>query len=173
MADYNIYLRNRLGQNSGKTQKISAKGTSIELKDTMKSKKRNAFINSNNFGNYVPISGGGKVSSGASKSVVKAGLSKAGPVGVAIAAVLTALQITEKVVSFGVNIWEANTGESIRANNLRATAKTHASLGTNLIIGGINHALFDAKRIKRQNIGLEYGQQIYNLNYLGEKNKIR
>ena len=43
----------------------------------------------------------------------------------------------------------------------------------NLLIGGINHALFDAKRIKRQNIGLEYGQQVYNLNYLGEKNKIR
>lgn len=173
MADYNIYLRNRLGQSSGKTQKISAKGTSTKLKDTIKTKKRNSFINANNFGNYIPISGGGKASGGATKSVVKTGLSKAGPVGVAIAAVLTTLQTAEKVFSFGVNIWEANTGESVRANNLRATAKTHASLGTNLIIGGINHALFDAKRIKRQNIGLEYGQQVYNLNYLGEKHKVR
>lgn len=166
MADYNIYLRNKLGGSTGRKGKLSAKTTAQNTKNTLNLKKGLGYASSS-------ISGSGKVSGEGTKMAAKAGLAATGPVGVVAAAVITALQVAEKVFNFGVNIWEAKTGESVRANNLRATAKTHASLGLNILIGGINFALTDAKRIKRQNIELEYGQEIYNLNYLGEKNKIR
>lgn len=166
MADYNIYLRNKLGGSTGRKGKLSAKTTAQNTKNTLNLKKGLGYASSS-------ISGSGKVSGSGLESVGKNVSKSLGKGGVVMAIIMTAFQVAEKVVNFGVNIWEAKTGESVRANNLRATAKTHASLGLNILIGGINFALTDAKRIKRQNIELEYGQEIYNLNYLGEKNKIR
>ena len=45
------------------------------------------------------------------------------------------------------------------------------SFGTNYLFGGIQNELFNKQVVTRQNLGLDYGREVYNMNIEGIKNK--
>ena len=158
----NIYLRNSLGNSgSGKKNKLSASSTFSRNKDTV---KKNTKITR-------AMSQTGKVMNivnGYSSRPLTAVIGKMGTTGSVITA---SLVLSEKIADFGINIWEAETGESMLAHNMRAGVRTITSLGTNLLIGRIQNDIFATRQIARQNRTLDYGRELYNLNVLGEKYK--
>lgn len=79
----------------------------------------------------------------------------------------------DRVVGFGAKIFEAHTGESVQASNIMAYSKTIASGGTNIIQGAFENLLFTEPRIRRENLGLEYNRQLYDINTFNDKNKMR
>jgi hypothetical protein len=81
------------------------------------------------------------------------------------------MQAVDKTISFGTRIYQAHSGENMLSSNIRAYSKTGASLGLNIVAGGIQNRLFVAPQINRQNLALDYGREIYNFNAFGEKNK--
>lgn len=159
--DYNIYIKNGMGGKSGARQKLSAKGSIQRANNNkigMSLKKSTSMI----------TGGINSMSSGSGSSVLVGGAKKAGIAGAIAAAIIS---VADKAITFGINLQEANTGEQIRAHNSKATLKTITSFGTNYLYGGFQNELFTKKVISRQNFGLDYGREIYQINMNGTKNK--
>ena len=149
----------------GKTtaqRKISAKGSIERAKETA---SRNGSIKKglNVASKAISMGTGGGSSGMLSSSVGKLGIA-----GVIIGAVL---QNAEKIANFGVNLYEAQTGNEMASHNARTTIKTVTSLGGNYIGGFIENELFTKKTISRQNYGMDYGRELYQINVDGTKNK--
>lgn len=89
----------------------------------------------------------------------------------ALAIIMMALRLVDKGVQFGANIYEAHSGNSMRASNIKATSKTISSLGFNLLSDGIKHALYTQPVIRRQNRALDYNRQLYLRNVENGKNQ--
>jgi len=161
--DFNINIRNGMG--GGKTasqKKLSAKGSIQRAKETtggISRLKRGLGI-----ANKAISTGMGASSSG----VLSSGLGKLGVAGAITGFVLAN---AEKIALFGVNIYEAQTGNQMASHNARTTIKTISSLGTNYLSGYIENELFTKKTISRQNYGMDYGRELYSINVEGTKNK--
>jgi len=162
--DYNINIRNGMG-GGGKTtaqRKISAKGSIARAKETI---VRANTVKKGSGGISKAISlATGSGSAGMLSSTV-------GKLGVAGAVIGVVLQNAEKIANFGVNIYEAQTGNEMASHNARTTIKTITSLGTNYLTGAIENELFTKKTISRQNYGMDYGRELYQINVDGTKNK--
>ena len=89
--------------------------------------------------------------------------------GAAVASAM--LLVADKVVSFGINYKQAKTGNQLTAHNEKTSLNTVMSFGTNYLFGGIQNELFNKQVVTRQNLGLDYGREIYNMNIEGIKNK--
>jgi hypothetical protein len=159
--DFNINIRNGMG-GGGKTtahKKISAKGSIERAKETMRItgsvKKTLGGVNK-----ALSIASGsgsaGFLSSAVSKGNVVLGL---------------AISTAEKLASFGVNMYEAETGNVMASHNARNTIRTISSLGMNYVGGYIANELITKKMISRQNYGMDYGRELYSINVEGTKNK--
>ncbi|MCK9576426.1 MAG: hypothetical protein M0R51_10935 [Clostridia bacterium] len=162
--DYNINIRNGMG-GGGKTasqMKLSTKGSINRAKNTMQStgllKKATSGVNSTM----------SAINSGSSTGILS---SKIGKIGSAGAAIGMLLATSEKLISFGINLQEAETGNRITAHNSRNTLKTVSSLGMNYVYGAIQNELFTKRQISRQNYSLDYGRELYGINVEGTKNK--
>lgn len=142
MSDINIYLKNALREKNSKQQKVSARSTGLNQAKT--------FVDTTT---VAPTQSGLKVA-GAVATAIYAGVKTA-----------------EKVVNFGVNMWEARTGQSVRASNIKATGKAHTSAYLNVVVAQIDHYLIGRHRVNRQNLELEYNRELYNLNYLNRKHR--
>lgn len=158
----NIYVRNQLGGKSGPRQRLSAKSTIKRNKNTKDSSKMSLKAASS-FNKTL-----GHMSSGSSSNVMSSSLGKAGVTAAVIGAGIT---VAEKIFSFGISLKEAETGDRVSANNARATLKTVTSLGTNYLYGAIQNELFTKRVISRQNYGLDYYRELYQLNMEGTKIK--
>lgn len=142
MSDINIYLKNALMEKNSKQQKVSAKSTGLNQSKT--------FVDTTTV------------------EPTQSGLKVAGAVAVTI---YTGVKTAEKVVNFGVNMWEARTGQSVRASNIKATGKAHTLAYLNVVVAQIDHYLIGSHRVNRQNLELEYNRELYNLNYLNRKHR--
>lgn len=161
MSDYNIYVKNALGKGGSSQNKLSTKG-SVQ-------RKNNIVNNSKKLKRIPSIASGAMSSMGSGSSNLSLGKTAKG---FGVGATITGLLIlAEKVVSFGININEAKTGEQVWAHNSRTTLKTVTSLGTNYLYGYAQNELFTKKSISRQNYGLDYGRELYQINVEGSKNK--
>jgi len=158
MSDMNIYVKNLLGKGNASNNRLSAKGSIQRKQNTINSSNKLKRVS-----NTMNTMGG--IGSNLSLTKTVKG------VGVAGLIVGTTIALADKVVSFGINLREASTGESIRANNSRTVLKTIGTMGTNLLYGAIGNELFTKKVISRQNFGLDYGREIYQINVEGTKNK--
>lgn len=165
MADHNIYVRARMGNDSAGSRakgKLSAKGSAQNAKETS-STYLTVKGTTKGIGNAVNFAGGNAPGLGQV-------LGTLGKVGLAIGAVVgTAV----KVSNIGINIYEAQTGESMNAHNARSMVQTISTLGLNVLSGKVNNLLTTQHNIRRQNISMDYYRELYNLNMYGEKNKIR
>jgi hypothetical protein len=161
MGDYNIYVKNMLGRGGSSQNKLSAKGSVHRSKNIVNNSKKLKRISG------MASKGISSMSSGSSSLGLSGMMKGAGAAG-AIGLLLVA---AEKVVSFGINLKEARTGEQVWAHNSRATLKTVTSLGTNYLYGAIQNELFTKKTISRQNYGLDYGRELFQINVEGSKNK--
>lgn len=151
---------------SGSQLRLSAKGTSETQKIALKQSSNGSNMPSFNSVLKTAVN----VGTGNVSGLMTAGLMKAGITGAIIA---TGLATSDKVARFGIDIWESHTGESMVARNMRATTSTITSLGGNLLSQAIKNAVITKNQIERQNLNLEYGRDLYNLNIYNEKNKIR
>jgi uncharacterized protein YerC len=144
--DYNINIRNGMGGGgkSAAQQKLSGKGSISKAKNTM-----NATLKKQ-----------------PNKTITKVG--KIGGVGSAISFVI---QKAEQLASLHNNLREAATGNELEAQNTRNTIKTVMSLGLNYVYGMIENELFTQKTISRQNAGLEYSRELYDINVNGSRTK--
>lgn len=164
---HDINIRNKMNSGkSGAESKLSAKTSNQSQIQSLKQKTNTyQFPNVNKIVNTAVKVGTGNVS-----GLASAGLMKAGMTGALIA---TGLASSDKVAKFGIDIWESHTGESMLARNIRASVSTVTSLGGNLLSQAIKNAVIVKNQIERQNLNLEYGRELYNLNVFNEKNKIR
>jgi hypothetical protein len=162
MPDFNIIVKNMLGKGKSSSNRLSAKGSIQRQKDTISSINGLKRVTGMTSSTLSSINSG---SSGA--NLVKAAKG-AGLAGAAIGALIVA---SEKVMSFGINIREAKTGEQVWAHNAKTTLKTVTSLGGNYLFGYAQNELFNKKVISRQNYGLDYGREIYQMNNEGYKTK--
>jgi hypothetical protein len=162
MEDANIYIRNGLGGKSGAKQKLSAKGSIKRIKSTMDISKMTKKAASE-IGGAI-----GQMNSGSGSNLISKSLGK---VGGTVAVIGSAIMLADKIASFGINLKEAKTGEQVWAHNARTTKNTILSLGTNYLFGAIQNEIFTKKVISRQNYGLDYGRELYNINNEGQKNK--
>jgi len=161
MGDYNIIVKNMLGRGGSSQNKLSAKGSVQRNKNIVNNSKKLKRIPS------MASKGLSSMSSGSS-SLSLGGIPKGAGVGAVISGLII---LADKVVSFGINLKEARTGEQVWAHNSRTTLKTITSLGTNYLFGAIQNELFIKKTISRQNYGLDYGRELYQINVEGSKNK--
>lgn len=161
--DYNINIRNQMGKGGGKSaaqQKLSAKESIIRIKETIVQKgmgKKGLGV----LGKAISTATG-RGASGMLASV-------AGSTGSSIVAFI--ITNAEKVANFGVNLYEAETGNEMRSHNARTTIRTISSLGMNYVSGAIQNELFTKKTISRQNYAMDYGRELYQINVDGQKNK--
>lgn len=151
-----------MGGGRGKSvaqQKMSAKSSIARIKGIVADKgvSRKSF----SFPSKAVSIATGKGSSGL---LASAG-SKAG---VIVGAIIAA---SEKIAQFGVNIYEADTGNEIRSHNARNTIATISSLGMNYVSGAIQNEFITKKIISRQNYSMDYGRELYQINVDGQKNK--
>jgi len=161
MGDYNIYVKNMLGRGGSSQNKLSAKGSVHRSKNIVNNSKKLKRIPG------MASKGISSMSSGSSSLGLSGMMKGAGAAG----AVAALIALADKVVSFGINIKEARTGEQVWAHNSRATLKTVTSLGANYLFGAIQNELFTKKTISRQNYGLDYGRELFQINVEGSKNK--
>ena len=161
MADTNLWIR--MGGGRGKNSKMSAKGSSYNSKQTMMS--ANTMV-ANLKGLNKSVSQMGSFMSGGTGMMASA-FTKVPIVGM----IYAGLQTLDKIASFGSRIYQAHSGENMLSSNIKAYSKTGASLGLNIVAGGIENRLFAIPQINRQNLALDYGREIYGLNAYGEKNK--
>ena len=145
MADINIYLRNALNDKENKAKLVSAKRTGVNAEKFSVEQ------------NITPVSEDDIIDQNS--------------VGKVAASIIAATKIAQKIVNFGVDMWEARTGQSVRASNIKATGRAHTSFYLNQVVAGINYYLIGRHRIKRQNMELEYGRELYNMNYLNKKQR--
>jgi len=152
---------------SGAQTKLSAKGTQSKQITTLRESSSNGLS-----GRDVlkPINTMVGIGTGNAPKLLSSGLSKMGVTGAIIGA---GLAIADKVINFGIDIWESNTGESMIAKNTRMEVNTVMTMGMNVLSGSIKNQLITHNVIRRQNNMLEYGRELYNLNIDGQKNKIR
>ena len=161
MGDYNIIVKNMLGKGGSSQNKLSAKGSVQRSKNIVNNSMKLKKIPS------LASKGISAMGSGSSSAVLGKVMK-----GFGVGAVVAGLtQVAEKAVSFGISLKEARTGEQIRAHNARTTLKMVTSLGGNYLFGAIQNELFAKKTISRQNFGLDYGREIYQINVEGSKNK--
>jgi len=158
----NIYVRNQLGSKSGARSKLSAKST-VKRNKNIKEVSKISLKTSSSVNKTLS-----HMSSGNSSNVISSTLGKAS---ITTAVIGASIAIAEKTVSFGIDLKEAETGDRVSANNARATLKTVVSLGQNYIFGAIHNELFTKRVISRQNYGLDYYRELYQLNMEGKKNK--
>jgi hypothetical protein len=150
--DYNINIRNGMG-GGGKTasqQKLSAKGSIKRAENKWK-----AY-----FKKYSRA-----VSSG------KADLIEDGKQRTVMSIVSSVVRSAEKIGNFGINYYEASTGNEMRSHNYRTTLKTITSMGMNYLSGAIENEIFTKQIISRQNYSMDYGRELYQINVDGTKNK--
>jgi hypothetical protein len=155
-VDYNINIRNRMGSGgkSASRKKLSAKGSIDRSKTTMNMTSK-LKSSSSALGNVSSGSGGKMLGKVAGKSAI-------------VGVILTSAM---KLASFGISMYSANTGNTIRTHNARTTLKTIGSMGTNYMYGALKNEIFTKKVISRQNFGLDYGRELYQINVEGTKNK--
>lgn len=163
--DMNINIRNQLGGKSNAKQKISAKGSIRRAKSTMRTSLMPKKLTSSLKGAMNHANSGSSANMLSSVSAVSKGA------GITMAFVASLTMASIKIAKFGININEAQTGDRVWSNNANATLKTITSLGTNYLYGGIHNELFTKRKISRQNYGLDYYREIYQLNMEGYKNK--
>ena len=157
--DINVYLRGKGGTSRAKS-KISAKG-SLERKQIAGStnfNKVNKTINTISKATSVEGAAG----------IVGGTASKAVPV---LATIVLVAKLADKVVNIGANIYEAQSGESMKANNIKATSKAVTSFGVSLISGGVKNWLYNQPVIRRQNYSIDYNRELYLRNVDNEKNR--
>lgn len=147
MADINIYLRNALNDKENKAKLVSAKHTGVNAEKFSVEQ------------NITPVS---------EDDIIDQKLNSVGKVA---SSIIVATKTAQKIVNFGVDMWEARTGQSVRASNIKATGRAHTSFYLNQVVAGINYYLTGRHRIKRQNMELEYGRELYNMNYLNKKQR--
>lgn len=159
----NININNNMGRNKSFSQgKLSAKNSIARKKNTMDIAKK-LKTPMKEFDKAL-----GNINSGNSSGVLSSGISK----GAKSAAILgMVLATTEKFANFGVNVYEAQTGNSLTAHNTRTMIKTASSLGLNYAYGALNNEIFTKKIVDRQNHALDYGREIYNITTYGSKYK--
>ena len=161
MGDYNIIVKNMLGKGGSSQNKLSAKG-SVQ-------RSKNIVNNSMKLKKIPSLASKGISAMGSGSPSLSLGvLAKGFGVGAVVGGLV---MLAEKAVSFGISLKEARTGEQIRAHNARTTLKMVTSLGGNYLFGAIQNELFAKKTISRQNFGLDYGREIYQINVEGSKNK--
>jgi hypothetical protein len=158
MGDYNIIVKNMLGRGGSSQNKLSAKGSVQRSKNIVNNSKKLKRI-SGAAGKGISSISSGSSSLSLGKAIGASGL------------VAATILLADKVVSFGISLKEAGTGEQIRAHNARTTLKTVMTSGTNYLYGHIQNELFTKKVISRQNFGLDYGRELYQINIDGSKNK--
>lgn len=171
MADHNIYIRNRLNSGgNGSTKKLSAKGSSESQITTLKQKGGGGGYSRSSTQMARAVNTAISLGTGHSFKALTSSISKIGVTGLIIG---KSLEVADRLVTFGVDIWESNTGESMIAKNVKAGVQTVMSGGMNVLSGAFRNALITQNVIRRQNTMLEYGRELYNLNIEGTKNKIR
>lgn len=149
------------GNKTASQQKLSAKGSITRAKETMGGKsllKKGIGIANTTI----------STATGGNSSVLKTAIGKAGPAGLIIGAIMTG---AEKIADFGINIYEAQTGNEMRSHNARTTVKMISSLGIGFAQAAIQNEIFTKKIISRQNYGIDYGRELYQINVDGTKNK--
>lgn len=162
MADFNINIKNKLGQsgNGGNKRTVSSQREQI-------STIKNSNIKSLGTSANKSIS---SVMSGRGSSMI----GKLGTMGGVVGAVIgVAIATADKGTDLFVSYQTAKTGQSIHYGNIKAKKDMILSLGTNYLYGGVKNEIFTKKVVKRQNFTNEYNREVYNLNNFGEKNKIR
>ena len=170
MADHNIYIRNRMNSGgNGSSRKLSAKSSSQSQITTLKQKSNTSNTHSSTQMARM-VNTAVSLGTGQSFNALTKSISKIGITGLIIG---KSLEVADKLVNFGVDIYEAQTGESMIAKNVKAGVQTFMSGGMNVLAGGIRNALITQNVIRRQNNMLDYGRELYNLNIEGSKNKIR
>ena len=155
--DINVRLGGS-GSKNARQQKLSAKSTHSSNKTVMQLKRLSKGVSA--------MTGFASGNAGALIGVASGSI----PI---VGSIMLALGSLDRVFSFGVNIYEAHSGESMLSSNMKAYGKTGSSLGLNLVSGFISNRLTEMPRIHRANLALNYNQEIYNMNAYGEKNKVR
>lgn len=164
MADnFNININNYMGSRRNSSQnKLSAKGSMR--------RKNNAMQSSSNI--KKPLStmkkAAGVVSSGKSSAMLSKAASKGG---MALGVIGLILAAVDKVGNFGLRVAEAQSGNVLTTNNAKFALKTVSSFGLNIVGPAIQNEIFTKKIIDRQNYGLEYGRELYDINVNGNKYK--
>lgn len=158
--DFNINIRNGMGKGGKPTSalKISARGSIERARQTVVSKgllKQGMSTANKTIGN---------ISSGSAPSTLKS-------VGKSSAILGVILTTGERVASFGINYKTAQTGNQVWSHNARTTLKTISTSGMNYVYGFLQNEIFTKQTIHRQNEGLDYGRELYNINVEGTKNK--
>jgi hypothetical protein len=163
--DYNINIRNGMGGGgkSAAQQKISGKGSIAKAKNTI---NHSGLVRKSlgTIGKGISMATGSGGSGALASSIGKSG---------GVAGQIAGFLITnaEKIANFGINIYEAGTGNEMASHNYRTTLKTISSMGKNYLIGAIQNELFTKQTISRQNYGMDYGRELYQINVDGFKNK--
>lgn len=161
--DINLRLLGR-GGGSSRHNKLSGKKTSVNFKSFSMSGQGISLKGINKVSSQV-----GSFMSGNAGAII-GGASGLIPI---VGSIMLALGGLDRVFSFGTNIYEAHSGESMLSSNMKAYGKTGSSLGLNIVSGFISNRLTEMPRIHRANLALNYNQEIYNMNAYGEKNKVR
>lgn len=164
MADTNIYIRNGLGKKNN-TQRTSTNGTRKGILE----KKRQNTISGIKKGSQIV----NKVTTGNVGVSNLTALTNTGKLGITMLLIGKVVGAVSKGADLYINHLEAKTGDSVYYGNVKATKNLIMSLGLSQVYGAINNEIITKQIVRRQNYALEYGQQLYNLNNYGEKNKIR
>ena len=171
MADHNIYLRNRMNSGgNGSNRKLSAKGSNESQITTLKQKNNSSNTIRTSTQMARAVNTAVSLGTGQSFRALTSSVSKMGVTGLIIG---KSLEVADRLVTFGVDIYEAQTGESMIAKNVKSGVQTALSGGVNILAGAIRNQIITQKVIRRQNNMLDYGRELYNLNIEGTKNKVR
>lgn len=162
----NLNILNKVGQRGTSNNNSSVAKNKRKINETKRSKTKslNTAISSTatSLNKGLNLASGG--SSGISLTKVAGATSMAVAAGVAIAS---------KSHDLYVGIQRAKSGNNLYYSNIATKKKTIMMLGLNYLSGALNNALTTRHEIARENMGLEYHREIYNLNNFNEKNKIR
>lgn len=172
MADTRIIIENRVGKKSN-TSKTSTKGTKNQVKSVKKSNEVNIGQDRKMKDLNKTLNLGNTLLSNVGKGRGALSLTKAIGGNVTLAAIHKGLQFISKGIDIHYNVEEAKSGNSLFYSNQRQVKNLVMSGGLDLIYGSIRNELVNKKEVARQNLSLDYGKQLYNLNNYGEKYKTR
>lgn len=158
--DINVRLGGSGG--SGRQSKLSARHTANNAINTTQNANKN-IPNLLKTGSNITTQATSFMSGGGSSILSKIPI---------IASIVGGFKLAEGLIKFGANIYQARSGEDMIASNIKAYAKTGASLGLNLVSGSISNYIFTQPRIERQNYMKDYGRELYFQNGYTQKNTL-
>lgn len=167
MANTRIELVNRIGSRSN-TRNTSTKGTKTsktKINTIGKDRKLKDLDKGLNVANSI--------TSNVRRGSAGLSVGKSFGVGVTFAVIQKGIQLADKLINFHFDMFEAKSGNSLYYSNQRQVLGMATSLGMNYVYGMIKNELVTKKAVTRQNMALDYGRNLYNLNNYGEKYKTR